>query len=298
MATLVTAAPNAYTQQKLAIQNELDRRVAEHRARFEQRQMMQSATHQLGAKPLNLIAQGDSWFDYPLPVFAHSDVIAHLKAMPLSPSILSLAHYGEAAEDMLGVTKLHRLLAQLNAGDDGSQYDAILFSGGGNDLAGDQFRLWIADSAVVHKDPALGLQSARVDAVLGIVKAAYQDLILARDKIAQAHNRSIPIFVHSYDFALPSGVGVCTVGPWLKPSLDDRGWDRETGPGIVKQLLTRFAELLDELQGQHADFIHVKTQGTLSAGQWANELHPTPDGFAAISAKFVAALRARFPHRI
>ncbi|MES2074571.1 MAG: SGNH/GDSL hydrolase family protein [Pseudomonadota bacterium] len=298
MATTAAAAPNAYTQQKEAIQLELDRRVAAHRARFERSAMMQSATHQLGTAPLNLIAQGDSWFDYPLPIFAPSDVIANLKAMPLSPIILSLAHYGEAAEDMLGVTKLHRLLAQLNAGDDGSRYDAILFSGGGNDLAGDQFRLWLADAAVVHKDPAQGLQSARVDAVLGIVKAAYQDLILARDKVAQAQHRSIPIFVHSYDHAIPSGVGVCTVGPWLKPGLDDRGWDKETGRGIVKQLLGRFADLLTELQGQHADFIHVATQGTLTAGQWANELHPTPDGFAAISAKFVAALRGRFPHRI
>lgn len=295
---MATTPPTAYTLQKETIQNELDRRVAEHRARFERRQAMMSATHQLGAAPLNLIAQGDSWFDYPLPLMSPSDVIANLKSMPLAPIILSLAHYGEAAEDMLGVTKLHRLLAQLNAGDDGSQYDAILFSGGGNDLAGDQFRLWLADAARVNKDPSQGLQGARVDAVLGIVKAAYQDLILARDKVAQAQGRSIPIFVHSYDYAIPSGVGVCTVGPWLKPGLDDRGWDKETGRGIVKQLLTRFADLLDQLQAEHADFIHVHTQGTLTAGQWANELHPTPAGFAAISVKFVAALRARFPHRI
>ena len=41
-----------------------------------------------------------------------------------------------------------------------------------------------------------------------------------------------------------------------------------------------------------------ETPGTLTDQQWANELHPTPDGFAAIAAKFVDALRLRFPARI
>jgi hypothetical protein len=41
----------------------------------------------------------------------------------------------------------------------------------------------------------------------------------------------------------------------------------------------------------------VDTQTTLVASDWANELHPFPDGFKKIAQKFVDALRAKFPGR-
>ncbi|MRV76572.1 SGNH/GDSL hydrolase family protein [Duganella sp. FT92W] len=290
---------NEYAQHKKQIQEDLDKRIAKYRARTGAQKMMLKEATLAGPKPLNLLAQGDSWFDYPLPPLSHSDIIAHLEAMPLSPSILNLAHHGEAAEEMLGVQKLRRLTEQLNAPHLNAPFDAILFSGGGNDLVGDQFRLWLNNAAEVSSDPAQGLRPARVDAIFGIVKAAYEDLISARNQAAQAQNRRIPIFTHSYDFAIPTGKGVCGAGPWLKPSLDDRGWDKETGKAIVHQLLAQFADLLTQLQNAHKDFFHIATQGALtSVSQWDNELHPTPKGFALVSAKFVAALRAEFPGRI
>jgi hypothetical protein len=42
----------------------------------------------------------------------------------------------------------------------------------------------------------------------------------------------------------------------------------------------------------------VDTQTTLVASDWANELHPFPDGFKKIAQKFVDALREKFPGRI
>jgi hypothetical protein len=283
-------------QEKIA--DDLNRRIAAHQAKIAQRRMMLTATASGGPNSLNLIAQGDSWFDYPLPLLAPSDVIAHLRSMPLSPTILSLAHHGEAAEDMLGVRKLKMLKEQLEDVAHNGAFDAILFSGGGNDLVGDQFRLWINDSATVDGDSAQALRDNRAADILGVVQAAYEDLVAMRDKIATQENRSIPIFVHSYDFAIPSGIGVCGAGPWIKPGLDDRGWSQDDGPSIVKALLLEFDELLNSMAAHAADFIVVPTQGTLSAGQWANELHPTPEGFAAITAKFVTALRDHFPGRI
>ncbi len=247
-----------------------------------------------GATRLNLIAQGDSWFDYPLPLLDPSDVIAHLTHLPgMAPTVLDLAHHGEATEDMLGVTKLHTFIAQLQ--DPASRpFDAILFSGGGNDLVGNQFRLWLQD-APADLDAAKGLDAVRVACILGVVKAGYEDLVAARDRQAPGAT----IFAHDYDFAIPDGRGVCGAGPWLKPSLDDRGWtSRQDGAAIVKQLLQEFGAMLDGFESTVPDFVHVRTQGTLDPTQWANELHPTPDGFAAIAGKFLEALRSRFPGRI
>lgn len=280
-----------YAQAKAAIENDKARRIQEHQVRVANRQRMRVMAGPAGLaapQPLNLIAQGDSWFDYPLPFPGASDVIAHLRNVAKAPEILSLAHHGEAAESMLGVRKLHELLRELRDPQNGG-FDAILFSGGGNDLAGDQFRLWVRDAVHAGSDPAQGLLQERVDGVLAVVRAAYEDLAQARDRIDAA----IPIFVHSYDFALPDGKGVCGAGPWLQPGLLDRGWEAlADGQAIVRALLGQFAALLDGLQARHANFIHVRTQGTLGAQDWANELHPTPDGFARITQHFVDALRA------
>ena len=76
----------------------------------------------------------------------------------MAPLVPSLAHRGEAAEDMLGVTKLHELLDALKNHADG-RFDAILFSGGGNDLAGNQFRLWIAEAGRGWREPGQGPKS-------------------------------------------------------------------------------------------------------------------------------------------
>lgn len=291
---------NDYALQKAAINQELDRRIQEHKASVARRRAMFATTRSfaLPSPALNLLAQGDSWLDYPLPPLSHSDIIAHLKAMPHSPLILSLAHHGEAAEDMLGVQKLRRLIEQLDTGSDDPLYDAVLFSGGGNDLVGDQFRLWLNDAVDVAANPAKALRQERVDGILAVVRAAYEDLISACEKVGKKQGRAIPIFAHSYDFALPTGIGVCGAGPWLKPGLDDRGWSESAGTEIVKTLLQQFAAMLDALQARSGNFHHVRTQGVLTANQWANELHPTPDGFAAITAQFVFELRNVFPERI
>ncbi len=248
--------------------------------------------------PIYLLAQGDSWFDYPLPVpkFDQSDVIAHLKSLPNSPpNILSLAHHGETTEDMLGVSKLDELIENLKAPENGG-FDGILFSGGGNDLAGNQFRLWVQEASQVNSNPTQALYQPRVDAIMGVVKAGYDDLIQARDTFAPG----IPIFAHGYDFAIPTGIGVCGVGPWLKPSLDDRNWSNlSQGQSIVKEILIQFMNLLTAYQANSTNnFILVPTQGALLSTDWANELHPTPDGFAKIAARFTASLQDAFPGRV
>lgn len=291
---------NDYALEKAAINQEIDRRIQEHKASVARRRAMFATTRSFASPSpsLNLLAQGDSWLDYPLPPLSHSDIIAHLKAMPRSPLILSLAHHGEAAEDMLGEQKLRRLIEQLDTGGDDQPYDAVIFSGGGNDLAGEQFRLWLNDAADVEASPAKALRQERVEGILAVVKGAYEDLISACGKVAKKQGRAIPIFAHSYDFALPSGIGVCGAGPWLKPGLDSRGWAASAGGEIVKTLLQLFASMLDDLQARSGDFHHVRTQGVLAANQWANELHPTPAGFAAVTAQFVFELRKFFPDRI
>jgi hypothetical protein len=285
---------------RAAIEAELQQRILAHQRLLASQGFLANRDP---ARPLNLLADGDSWFDYPLsgglPI--PSDIIVQLGTLVSPrPFILNLAHHGDATTELLGVTKRNRLIAALQDPKNGS-FDGILFSGGGNDLVGDQFRLWLNDADAVGRDPAKALNQQALDDIMGVVETAYLDLVATRNLVG-GH---IPIFVHTYDFARPTDVGVCGLGPWLFPSLMSRGWMHNTGPTdltvgtqIVHLILEKFHSLVEKLASVHDNnVVSVNTQGTLNPGDWANELHPKPGGFRKIAQKFVGPLAEKFPGR-
>ncbi|SAL73660.1 hypothetical protein AWB74_04523 [Caballeronia arvi] len=293
---MTVPANNLYERWQEQIQQDLMARVKAHQHEVLKARALQA---QAGAsRPLILLGDGDSWFDYPLPDPLHAtDVLEALKTTGTpAPLILKLAHYSDATTTILGVTRRNRLIAQLRDAANGP-IDALLFSGGGNDVVGDQFRFWLNDASAVGNDPARGIDVQRLGYIFGVVESAYLDLIRIRDQFAPRAT----IFVHAYDFAIPSNIGACHLaGPWLRPSLVDRGWpDLAPGSLIVKAMLVHFHAMLQRLASDPAnDMVLVQTQGTLAPDEWANELHPTGAGFAKIGARFRSALAARFPGRI
>ena len=165
------------------IQDEIGRRIADHQDWISHNPRPTDLVHQ----PLNLLADGDSWFDYPLGGPApdlHSDVLAQLRGqLAAGSSILSLAHFGEAATDLLLGRKLARLETALTDPASGG-WDGLLFSGGGNDLAGDQFFLWLRPYAEIGGDVTHGLNETRLAKVLDDVQGAYKSLIALRNRLA------------------------------------------------------------------------------------------------------------------
>lgn len=293
--------PNTLQAFRQQVDATLQQRIAAHKAAVAARGLMAMPQ---ATRPLILLADGNSWFDYPLSgdSLVPSDIIVQLQnGMAPAPTILDLAHYGDATTELLGVAKRTHLQAALKDPANGT-FDAILFSGGGNDLVGDQFRLWLCDAAAAGNDPTAALNQGALSDILGVVQTAYEDLIVLRNDVALG----TPIFVHAYDFAQPTGNGVCLLGPWLAPSLESRGWMQSTsaadvavGAGIVKLILTEFYNLLRAFSlDPNNNVVLVETQGVLDPGtEWANELHPNPPGFGKIAARFVAALATRFPGR-
>lgn len=251
------------------------------------------------AMPLVMLAHGDSWFDYPLsgndPSFSSTDIIAQLQGMGnIIPMILNVSHHGDATTDEMSLPKQERMITALqnpaNWLGEGKP-DAILFSGGGDDIVGDQFCIYLN-----YATPgASGLNTTRFQKALGNVEGSYLDLFAFRDRYAPG----VPIFGHCYDIAIPNGTHPVCAGPWLKPSLDFCGWNLTQGTGIVQSALVDFKSLLVGLAGNAANnFTLINTQGTLTASDWANELHPYPSGFKELAGKFVDALRVAFPGRI
>jgi hypothetical protein len=200
---------------------------------------------------------------------------------------------------MLGVKQRERIIKFLKSKKHGP-FDALLYSGGGNDVVGDQLCLWLKEFDPHDPDPVNAINRTRLEDIVGVVRAAYEDLIEIRDREAP----DCVIFLHAYDFAMPDGRGVCHVGPWLKPSLDFRGWtDPTQAKKIVRDVLLPLDGELSRFEKAHRNVVYVRTQGTLTqtTADWANELHPSKGrggGFNKIAGRFLEALQKQFPDRI
>jgi len=243
--------------------------------------------------PLQILAEGDSWFDYPVPFFG-GGIIPRLEHR-LGVPILNLAKAGDEVRYMLGVEERAVLVENLTNGSPaGGPWDVLLFSGGGNDIVGNPMALWVDDwnPAV----PPVGhIKKPRFDAALELVRAGYEDLIALRDQLSP---HTMLVF-QGYDFALPDGRGICGFGPWLKPTFDLRKFPTlAAGQAVVKVMLQQFAAMLTSLSGPTVTFING--QGTLSPqpGSWDNELHPEKAGFEKFADLFQAKLKVLFPNRV
>jgi hypothetical protein len=245
-------------------------------------------------QPLQVMAEGDSWFDYPFPLFG-GGIVKRLEKR-LGVPILNMAEAGDEVRFMLGVDQRKRLIKQLKDGcPAGGPWEVVLFSGGGNDIVDNPMALWIRDFDA-NAAPAALIHQARFDAALALVRAAYEDLITLRDQLSPATH----LVFHGYDFAIPDGRGACHLGPWLKPTFDLRRFPtRAAAFEVVKVMLGQFAAMLQTLTA-HANVTVIKTQGTLApqTSAWHNELHPAKPGFDTFADMFRQELKALFPTRV
>lgn len=245
-----------------------------------------------------LVAEGDSWFDYP-----GLDVLRSLED-DFGYDVESVAHAGDRVESMAwGKDQLIKFSAAIEKLiRNGHTPTAILLSGGGNDVAGDQFGLLINHI----NSPGAGLNESIVRGVIDErSRDAYIHILAAVTALCEEKaGQRIPILVHGYGYAVPDGRGFLggwwlLPGPWLEPGFRDKGFDRmDDRRPLVKKLIDRFNDMLKGVAAT-AELSHVKyvdLRGVLPSGPaeykrwWANELHPTDRGFRAVAGEFVKKL--------
>lgn len=248
-----------------------------------------------------LIAEGDSWFDYPF-----HDVLEELE-QEYNYDVESVAHKGDTLEEMAyDTSQLSKLASKFQKlGQQGRQPRAILLSGGGNDMAGDELGVLLN-----HKSSGLTPLNDRI--VAGVLEDrlafAIISLISSVTELSRRYfNRVVPVLMHGYDYPVPDGRGYSggfwiLPGPWLEPGFRQKGYsDMTERCRIMVDLMDRFNTVLAGIAGraEMRQLTYVDLRGTLSndlAGNkyrrsWGNELHPTEDGFLAVAGKLNDAIR-------
>jgi lysophospholipase L1-like esterase len=240
-----------------------------------------------------LLCEGDSWFAFPYAT--RRNVIRHLYNMaserPLP--ILNIAGNGDEIRQMMSGAAKQRFQEYLKK----YSFDAILFSGGGNDIVGPEIA-----SLLVEKTDGMTWQDCidqdRFKRRLQEIECAMMELIDLRDDHAPAAH----IITHSYDYAIPQNTPVkfviCDIaGPWIYPSMiEKRIRNRTDQRAIVTWMIDQFAGLLGKVAANADKFQWVDTRGTVQANEWGDEIHPTNEGFRKVAAKFLPALNALYPN--
>src|SRR5262249_13983636 len=142
-------------------------------------------------------------------------------------NVESAAHRGDPIEDMAyqggqleGVARsVEKIVAQ------GAVPKAVLLSGGGDDIAGNEFGMLLnsACSAIA------GWNDEVVDGVLNLrVRTAYVVMLTSISNICEERvGRRLPILIHGYDYPVPDGRGFLggrgpLPGPWLEPGFREK----------------------------------------------------------------------------
>lgn len=247
------------------------------------------------AAPVLLVAEGDSWFDYPF-----HDVLESLED-DFQYRVESVAHKGDTVEGMAydenQLNGLCRLLMKL--GEDRRIPKAILLSAGGNDIAGDEL-------AVLLNHKKSHLPSLNENVVAGVIDERLRFAIVTVAKTVTelsraAFGRVLPILTHGYDYPVPDGRGYAggaffLPGPWLEPSFRKKGYqDLAERALLMRRLIDRFNATVAAVAGgpglEHLRYVNLR--GTLSPETprrykewWNDELHPTGKGFKEVARKF------------
>jgi lysophospholipase L1-like esterase len=249
-------------------------------------------------RTVKVVAEGDSWFSY----FPAYDILACLRHKTWNQweyKVKDRAKAGALLNDMVygrDMVETYQLLEE-------HRPEVFLFSGGGNDIAGQELFVMLYNNRAVemHSDLPEINKNILKGLVAEVFGQAYRDLIgLLRFKMAEIGKPNMPIVFHGYDHAIPDGRGWGgglgpLPGPWLDPSLSRKGYDREADKvvrrAIVRELIDAFNEMLASIARSHPNTHYVNLRGVLSDKDWGNELHPTEKGFLKVAEEIEKKIR-------
>lgn len=260
----------------------------------------------LNAYALRLLAEGDSWFS--LGSIPPYNMLMELR-FDRRAIVVDLAYPGDEVNRMFRrMWDYGAEFANLLTMRSTWRWDAILLSGGGNDLIAAFPHLLRADIDPTRVDPAHPQELVDPFALALLdtyLTDSYRGFVQCRDRPGSP-NAGVPMIAHTYDYPTPNDApalafGIPISGPWIYPQLNGRV-PQAAWQSLTDYLLDHVAETLLSLPAQLPDFHVVDTRGTLlraaagargESNDWGNEIHPNAGGYRKLAAKIAAEVLRR-----
>lgn len=263
------------------------------------------------------LVQGDSWFAFgAFPPTLTTNVLAEME-LSRSTVAVNCATPGKVLHHMTDTTK-ERWFRRLLSGKLALRWDAILVSGGGNDLidaAGvgpqakphERLLATAAERPAVITSPDDYLSETGWTTFATHLGAVFKALVDRRD--SDDNNRHVPLVMHTYAHVMPrpAAVGV-GFGPWLAPALSLFAVPLADWLAVSNALQDRLAQLLNDLMAarrvadsganlhlvdtRQANLVLADADDTDESGDFINEIHPTRSGYDKAAAIWRTTLDA------
>lgn len=216
-----------------------------------------------------IVAEGDSWFQYPLIL---RDVIDHLSD---KWAISCLSSAGALLEDMVTTPEYAAPLERYGA-------RILLFSAGGNDL--------VAGGALANHLEAYDRDTASQMRPEDYLRASFQQILdnafAQYERMCRDVAGSFPavrIISHGYDYAIPNR------GKWMGVPMEKRGiTDAKLQVQIAQRMVDRFNNGLRLLAQRMPNLTYVDCRGSVS--DWYDELHPRDAGYGSAAKRIDKAI--------
>lgn len=246
------------------------------------------------------LAEGDSWFS--LRGIPTSNLPTSLD-LPQSTIVVSCAQPGDTIRSMGDMIR-NEGVKRMTDRKLGHRWDAILLSGGGNDLLDNaKHIIKPLPAGQTAADPAAYCDQAVLDQTLDGITRGYTRIVAWRDRKASSCP-GCPIVTHTYDWATPRDAparffGLKLKGPWLYKALTHAQVPEAMWIPVSDHLIGALGDAIRTLAASLGNFNVVDTRNTLARAEpgstvtsndWADEIHPTQSGYTKLAGKIGRAL--------
>ncbi len=227
---------------------------------------------------LRIVAEGDSWFQYPILV---EDTLDHLY------KLYAIRSFSEAGDTLENYMKKREYLDAIEE----EEATFFLVSGGGNDILGKKFEGFLRDTPDPNDTTFQKYFKPNFAQKLDQLEGFYEEMFT--ELLGRYPN--LHIIVHSYDYAIPldttlpenkkkpSWLGQYLVKKNIQPQAE-----REQ---CLHFLMDKFNVMLQRVAakfGKRVSYIDVRT--VVNRTSWFDEIHPTNEGFQLVANKFIEVI--------
>ncbi len=222
---------------------------------------------------LRIVAEGDSWFQYPIRVL---DTIDHLY------KLYAIRSFAEAGDTLENYMKKREYLDAIKE----EEAQIFVVSGGGNDILGEQFQHSLRDTPAEDDiTPARYLNKTFFDK-LDRLEVWYTDMF------KELHNRypNLRMLVHSYDYIIPVDTDLYPrKTSWLGKYMIRKNIHQQTvRESLIRFMVDEFNKRLEKVAAAFPGVVYyINVREIVERGSWYDEIHPTNAGFQLVADKFV-----------